>query len=186
MSKATDAVMNQVSTVLDLGGLAYDVSDEKILVSWAGADDDQNIGVALWSSEDKIVVGDETYTVPILLVQAPLVVDFELTPKNLAFALLACNEFNESALMKMRVQFPKPNHAATIEEAATGESKGWIYMEAEIVATDLEQREIIILLFALKDTADAIDDLIAGTLGGKTLVQFYRDDSPTGGLTLDI
>jgi hypothetical protein len=87
--------------------------------------------------------------------------------------------------MKMRVSFPKLD-ALTIEEAATGEAAGWINMEAEIVASDLDPREIIFVLFALKDAADAIDDLVAGGLGGKTLAQHYRGGSTTGGLTLDI
>ena len=59
-------------------------------------------------------------------------------------------------------------------------------MEAEIVATDLDPSEIILLLFALKETADAVDDILAGGLGGRTFFQLYRDGSTTGGLTLDI
>ena len=184
MSEVTDAVMNQVATVLDGGGLTYDVDGESIRLGWAGEAEDEKVMVRLWCQETDIAVNDEIFTVPILLVQAPLVVDFELTPENLAGALLASNQFNESALMKMRVQLPKP--AMTLEEAATGEAKGWIYMEAGIAATDLQPQEIIFLLLELKDTADAVDDILAGGLGGRTFFQLYRDGSTTGGLTLDI
>jgi hypothetical protein len=185
MTEVTDAVMEQVATVLDSGGLSFDLDDGAILIGWAGESEDEKIRVKLWCNETAITVNGETHAVPILLVQAPLVVDFELTAEKISWALLASNAFNLASLMKMRVSFPKLD-ALTIEEAATGEAAGWINMEAEIVASDLDPREIIFVLFALKDAADAIDDLVAGGLGGKTLAQHYRGGSTTGGLTLDI
>ena len=99
MSEVTDAVMNQVATVLDRGGLTYDLDGGSIRLGWAGEAEDEKVMVRLWCQETDIAVNDEIFTVPILLVQAPLVVDFELTPENLAGALLASNQFNESALM---------------------------------------------------------------------------------------
>ncbi len=156
---SVELVQMQLTEVLDQLDLSWEADDGFIRIPFGGSTADSSLTIGISVITRKTILGELPFVAMKTVLVVGIALDGENGDEKFATAMQWVNDFNQQAVLL---------RAIWVIEEVDGEDALNITMEAELLATDLDPREVCVALSELEIAANTWDDKLAEELGGVT------------------